>query len=88
MSAGAFHVLGGMVRFALSGAPRKTEEVVIVYDHLGASNGETIAVTESREASMPFYPEKKVPLDAYCAAILDRVSVDASALKQLEKPHG
>ena len=75
-------------RFALAGQPRKTQEVVIVYDHLGAGDGETIAFTESREASMPFYPEKKVPLDAYCAAILDHVTVEASALKQLEKPNG
>ena len=34
-----------------------------------------IAFTESREACMPFYPEKIVPLDAYNAAILDRVDV-------------
>ena len=32
-------------------------------------------VSESREATMPFYPEKKVPLDAYNAAILEHVTV-------------
>ena len=82
---GRFLVVEVQDRFGVSGRPRKTEEVVIVYDHLGAGSGETIAFTESREASMPFYPEKKVPLDAYCAAILDHVTIDASALKQLEK---
>jgi microcompartment protein CcmK/EutM len=47
----------------------------VVYDHLGAGDGETIAFSESREACMPFYPEKRVPIDAYCSAILDRAAV-------------
>jgi len=47
---------------------------LIVYDRLGAVEGDTIAVSESREASNPFYPDK-VPLDAYCSAILDTVEV-------------
>ena len=38
--------------------------------------GETIAFAESREACMPFYPEKRVPIDAYNAAILDHVKVE------------
>ena len=65
-------------RFALAGQPRRTQEVVVVYDHLGAGLGETIGFTESREASMPFYPEKKVPIDAYCAAIIDHITVNLS----------
>ena len=81
---GRFLIVEVQDRFGLAGGQRKTEEVVVVYDHLGASDGETIAFTESREASMPFYPEKRVPLDAYCAAIVDRVSLDAGVLKQLE----
>ncbi len=62
-------------RFALAGQAPKTSEVVVVYDDLGASDGDTIAFTESREATMPFYPEKIVPLDAYNAAILDQVTI-------------
>jgi ethanolamine utilization protein EutN len=58
-------------RFSLAGKARKSTESLIVYDHLGASEGDLIAFTESREACMPFYPEKRVPLDAYNAAILD-----------------
>jgi len=42
---------------------------------LGARDGDLIAFSESREACMPFYPEKRVPLDAYNAAILDRAVV-------------
>jgi len=62
-------------RFSLQGKPRKSTESLIVYDHLGATDGDLIAFTESREATMPFYPEKKVPLDAYNAAILECVTV-------------
>jgi ethanolamine utilization protein EutN len=62
-------------RFALVGKPPKAKESVIVYDDLGAGVGDSIAFTESREATMPFYPEKRVPLDAYNCAILDTVVV-------------
>lgn len=63
-------------RFALAGQNPKTQEVVVVYDNLGAGDGDLIAFTESREATMPFYPEKIVPLDGYNAAILDDVTVE------------
>jgi hypothetical protein len=63
-------------RFALAGQARKTSESLVCYDHLGANMGDVIAFTESREACMPFYPEKRVPLDAYNAAILDRAVVN------------
>jgi ethanolamine utilization protein EutN len=68
---GRFLVVEVQDRFALSGKPRKTSESVVVYDHLGAHDGDLIAFSESREACMPFYPEKRVPLDAYNSAILD-----------------
>ena len=45
-------------------------EEIAVYDELGAGLGSRIAISEGREAAMPFHPEIK-PLDAYCAAILD-----------------
>jgi microcompartment protein CcmK/EutM len=62
-------------RFSLAGQARKTSEYVVVYDHLGAGDGDLIAFSESREATQPFYPEKRVPLDAYNSAILDRAVV-------------
>ncbi len=62
-------------RFALAGGTRKSRETLVVYDHLGAREGDLIAFSESREACMPFYPEKRVPLDAYNAAILDEIVV-------------
>src|SRR5436190_23899220 len=73
---GRFLIVEVQDRFSLAGGQRKTSECVVVYDHLGAGNGETIAFSESREAVMPFYPEKRVPIDAYNSAILDRVVVD------------
>ena len=73
---GRFLLVEVQDRFSLSGEQRKTNEYLVAYDHLGAREGDMIAVAESREACMPFYPEKRVPLDAYNAAILDRVIVD------------
>jgi ethanolamine utilization protein EutN len=55
-----------------NGAP-DGEDVVIV-DSLGAGNGNRIGFSEGVEAAMPFLPERK-PVDAYCACILDRVTV-------------
>ena len=73
---GRFLLVEVQDRFSLVGKARKSTESLVVYDHLGAREGDVIAFTESREAAMPFYPEKRVPLDAYNAAILDRVSVE------------
>ena len=73
---GRFLVLEVQDRFVLAGKPRKSVETVVAYDHLGAGEGDVVAFTESREACQPFYPEKIVPLDAYVAAILDRVVVE------------
>ncbi len=55
-----------------AGREKPMPESLVVYDNLGAGMGETIAISEGREASMPFWP-KQVPIDAYCAAILDTV---------------
>jgi microcompartment protein CcmK/EutM len=72
---GRFLIVEVQDRFALAGQPRKTKEALVVYDHFGAGEGDLIAFTESREATMPFYPEKRVPLDAYNCAILDAAVV-------------
>ncbi len=77
---GRFLIVEVQDRFSLAGRPRKTNESLVVYDHLGAGEGDTIAISESREACMPFYPEKRVPLDAYNAAILDETVIEPNAL--------
>ena len=57
------------------GTPVDTEPLV-AYDELGADLGCRVSISEGREAACPFWP-KDVPVDAYCAAILDDVRVDA-----------
>jgi ethanolamine utilization protein EutN len=49
-------------------------EDVVIFDNLGAGHGSRIGFSEGGEAAAPFHPEKK-PIDAYCACILDSVSV-------------
>ncbi|MCC6422466.1 MAG: carbon dioxide concentrating mechanism protein CcmL [Phycisphaerales bacterium] len=76
LAGGRFLIVDVQDRFSLAGQKRKSGESLVVYDNLGAGNGDLIAFSESREACMPFYPEKRVPLDAYNAAILDHASVE------------
>lgn len=49
-------------------------EEVVAYDELGASPGGLIGISEGREAANPF-GKTKTPVDAYCACLLDRVSL-------------
>ena len=56
-------------------------EEIAVFDELGAGVGSRIALSEGREAAMPFYPEVK-PIDAYNAAILDTLSYNATEMEQ------
>jgi ethanolamine utilization protein EutN len=49
-------------------------EDLVVLDELSAGHGQRIGVSEGVEASMPFHPAKK-PVDAYCACLLDTVTV-------------
>ena len=52
-------------------------EDLVVFDLLGAGNGQRIAFSEGGEAAAPFHPEKK-PVDAYCACILDQLVIKES----------
>ncbi len=76
LAAGRFLIVEVQSPASLAGKPGKAGDRLVVYDHLGAGAGQLIAFTESREAAMPFYPEKFVPIDAYNAAILDEVVVE------------
>jgi ethanolamine utilization protein EutN len=62
------------VPYSLKGLKADTPdgEDLVIYDHLGAGLGSRIGLSESGEAAVAFYPEKK-PVDAYCAVLLDRV---------------
>lgn len=59
----------------LKGDSSGRTEPIVIFDEMGAGIGSLMAVTESAEASTPFYPNTK-PIDAYCAALLDAVSVE------------
>jgi microcompartment protein CcmK/EutM len=50
------------------------DEFEVVWDDLGAGIGDLIALADGPEACRPFRPNKK-PVSAYCAAILDNVSI-------------
>jgi ethanolamine utilization protein EutN len=49
-------------------------KALIAVDELGAHEGQMVAFTEGREAANPFWPAS-VPVDAYCALIVDSVDV-------------
>jgi microcompartment protein CcmK/EutM len=59
----------------LLGRSAAPAEEIVAFDELGAGLGCRIAVSEGREAAMPFYPDAK-PVDAYNAAILDTLRVE------------
>lgn len=55
------------------GSPARGEDVV-VYDDLGAAPGSLIGLSEGREAANPF-GKNKTPVDAYCACLIDQLSM-------------
>jgi len=66
------------VRLSLNNLTGRTEpeyDPVVVWDELGAGIGDKIALAQGTEAAQPFRPELK-PVDAYNAAILDRIDLD------------
>jgi ethanolamine utilization protein EutN len=56
-------------------ADRPDGEDFVVLDELSAGHRQRIAVSEGAEAAQPFQPAKK-PVDAYCACLLDSVTVN------------
>jgi ethanolamine utilization protein EutN len=52
-------------------------EDVVMFDSLGARNGDRIGFSEGGEAAAPFHPQKK-PVDAYCACIIDQLTIKES----------
>jgi ethanolamine utilization protein EutN len=57
----------------MEGSPERGEEV-ITYDDLGAGTGALIGLSEGREAANPF-GKTKTPVDAYCACLIDDISL-------------
>jgi ethanolamine utilization protein EutN len=75
LRAGTFRLAVPLSERELRGEPMAAREELVVYDELGAGLGSRIAVSESREAAAPFYPEKK-PVDAYNAALIDHLHLE------------
>lgn len=64
----------------LAGGPRvplAKASSMVVYDDLGASEGDTIGFVEGGEASMPFL--KPTPVDAYNFAIINTIDYQPPA---------
>ena len=78
LPAGRLAIVETLDAEALTGADDQTHRAepmpqsLVCFDELGAAEGQLIAVSEGREATMPFIP-RRVPVDAYNAAILDAV---------------
>jgi microcompartment protein CcmK/EutM len=68
------------VPFSLKALRQDSEpdgEDLVILDQFGAGNGQKIGVSEGAEAAAPFFPEKKA-VDAYCACIIDHVTINGS----------
>jgi ethanolamine utilization protein EutN len=52
---------------------------LVAVDELGAADGQMVAFTEGREAANPFWPDA-VPVDAYCALIVDSINIHAKTV--------
>jgi len=59
-------------RGTLAGRNDGNDETLVMYDSLGAREGDRTGLVEGREATNPFRP-RKVPYDAYNACILDDI---------------
>lgn len=46
---------------------------LVVYDELGAQEGDLIGITEGGEATRPF--DFPMPVDAYCACLFDAITI-------------
>jgi ethanolamine utilization protein EutN len=51
-------------------------EPLIAWDDLGVGDGQIVAFSEGGEAAQPFRPDDK-PVDAYIAALIDRLDIPA-----------
>ena len=60
-------------RGTLAGKNDGNDETLVLYDQLGAREGDLVGLVEGLEAAMPFRPEK-VPFDSYNACILDTIN--------------
>lgn len=76
LKAGAFRIAAPLpLEAILDQASRARGEELVVFDQLGAATASLIGISEGREAANPF-GKTKVPIDAYCACLLDQIDVE------------
>lgn len=63
--------------------PRLRGSDLVVYDDCSAAIGEWLAFSEGAEAAAAFGSENPHPVDAFGAAIIDNVEIDAGILAEL-----
>ncbi len=63
-----------MSRAAIAGEEGGRGEPIVAVDQLGTGNGSLVGLSDGLEATRPFVPDK-VPIDAYCACLLDRIFI-------------
>ena len=56
---------------------------LVLWDEFGSGIGNLVALSEGGEAAQPFRPELK-PVDAYNAAILDKLDLNKTELRKLK----
>lgn len=71
--AGSYLLVRTANRGTLAGKNGGNDEEVVMYDDLGAREGDCVGLVEGAEATNPFRP-RKVPYDACNACILDNVN--------------
>lgn len=68
----------------LTGKNKRDADTLAAWDEMGAGIGSQVSIAEGPEASQPFRPEMKA-VDCYISAILDSVSLDTGAIKQIKQ---
>jgi len=64
------------VDLAAGDAAKPAAEPLVAWDDLGAGDDQLVAFSEGGEAAQPFRPHD-TPIDAYVAAIIDRIDLPA-----------
>jgi len=75
LAGGTFRVAVPLSEVELAGGAISAREELVLYDQLGSGLGSRVALSESREAAAPFFPERK-PVDAFNAAIIDHLHLE------------
>lgn len=69
---GSYLLVRTLDRKGLAGTSEGNDETVVLYDNLGAREGDLVGLVEGREATVPFRPDR-VPYDSYNACIIDKL---------------